>query len=95
MAITPITIKTKIMNKNIQALLDKESTDLKTWSMQQIALTHSKTSLNALMRALRVVKKGLYKSTAQNQTFTDIYDICETVLNLMDEEHTDPPKPKK
>lgn len=95
MAITPITIKSKIMNKNIQALLDKENTDLKTWSMQQIALTHSKTTLNALMRALRVVKKGLYKSTAQNQSLADVYDICDAVLNLMDDETVEIQKPKK
>lgn len=74
------------MNKQIQRLLDQEDTDLKTWSMQQIALTHSKTTLNALLRALRVVKKGLYKSTAQNQTIGELYEICEETLKLMEDE---------
>lgn len=74
------------MNKNIQKLLDTEGADLYTWSMQQIALTHSKTTLNALMRAMRIVKKALYKSTAQNQTLGEVYDICNETLKLMEVE---------
>lgn len=74
------------MNKNIQKLLDIEGADLNIWSMQQIALTHSKTTLNALMRSMRIVKKALYKSTAQNQTLGEVYDICNETLKLMEVE---------
>lgn len=67
-------------------LLDQEDTDLTTWSMQQIALTHSKTTLNSLMRALRVIKKALYKTSAQTQSIAELYDICDNVLKLMDDD---------
>lgn len=87
MAISPIQFKKQIkMNKQIQNLLDIEDADLITWSMQQIALTHSKTTLNALLRALRTLKKALYKTTAQNQSISELYDICEKTLKLMEDE---------
>lgn len=77
------------MNKATQAFLDIEAKSEHDWIQQQLILSHSKTELNALSRALRKLDKALYKTWAKETPLIEIGAICNITLLLITEENTE------
>lgn len=74
------------MNKKTQAFLDIETKNEHGWIQEQIILSHSKTELNALLRALKKLDKALYKTWAKETPFNEIQAIANISLILISDE---------
>lgn len=68
------------MNK--QQMLDKENPTTQEWTIQQLLIQNSKTSLGELNRTMRKLTQAIYKTNARELSLTRIVEAVDIATKL-------------